>query len=89
MSIIRKQYFVNEEDNHGITVEADDKFFVVPTSGNPTVLEDVFQTLTVGTEVTKNTTFAEIVIKAAAVQADSCSDAEAAESALGMLISAN
>lgn len=70
-------------------VEEGDSFKVVVTSGNPTVLEDVFQTLTVGTEVTKDTTFTDIVIKAAAVQADSCSDAEAAESALGMLISAN
>lgn len=83
------KYYVYQGTKATGTVEADDKFFVVPTSGNPTVLEDVFQTLTVGTEVTKNTTFAEIVIKAAAVQADSCSDAEAAESALGMLISAN
>ena len=83
------KYYVYQGTKATGTVETDDAFKVVPTSADPTVLEDVFQTLTVGTDVTAETKFENIVIKAAAVQADSCSDTEAAKTALEMLINAD
>ena len=83
------KYYVYQGTKATGTVETGDAFKVVPTSANPTVLEDVFQTLTVGKTVTAETKFENIVIKAAAVQADSCVDDEAAKTALEMLINAD
>ena len=69
-----------------VAEKVDDSFAIISASKtDDIVLKDVFHTLTVGTDVTADTTFKEIVIKAAAVQADNCSDAEAAKTALGML----
>jgi len=83
------KYYVYQGEKATGTVEANDSFKVVPNAPTDTVLEDVFQTLTVGTEVTAETEFTDIVIKAAAVQADSCADDDAAKTALEMLLSAN
>jgi len=75
-------------------VEAGDEYLVVPTDTvNPTVLEDVFKTLKVSTSLNPErdkegkiiNPFFDIVIKAAAVQADSCSDYDAGKTALEML----
>lgn len=67
------------------TIESGDTFKVVAKSAADTVLEDVFETVSVGADVNEDTEFSDIVIKAAAVQADSCADADAAKTALGML----
>lgn len=83
------KYYVYQGEKATGTVEENDSFKVVPNATTDTVLEDVFQTLTVGTDVTADTTFTDIVIKAAAVQADSCADNDAAKTALEMLLSAN
>lgn len=80
------KYYVYDGAKGTGTIEADDAFKVVPATaaGQQIVLEDVFTQVQVG-NVTGTVTFSDIVIKAAAVQADSCSDGEAAATALGML----
>lgn len=66
--------------------EAGDSFAVVAKSNEQVVLEDVFTTVTFGTDIDEDTDFVPVIIKAAAVQADSCSDDAAAVTALGMLL---
>ncbi len=78
-------YYVYQGAKATGDVETGDSFKVVAKSAADAVLEDVFETVSVGTQVNAETTFADIVIKAAAVQADSCADADAAKTALGML----
>lgn len=77
-------YYVYQGTKATGTVETDDTFKVVPTSVADTVLEDVFQHVQVG-NVSGNTTFSNIVIKAAAIQADSQSDEDVAKTALANL----
>lgn len=78
-------YYVYQGTKATGTPETGDSFSVVAKSAADVVLEDVFQTVSVGTSVSEETDFEDIVIKAAAVQADSCADADAAKTALGML----
>lgn len=78
-------YYVYQGTKATGTIEANDVFKVVPTSATDTALEDVFETLLVGEDITESVAFSDIVIKAAAVQADNCSDIDAATTALGML----
>lgn len=98
-------YYVYQGEKATGTIESGDTFKVVSTKAFnedgeeisvDVKLEDVFQTLTVGTDVKQvldeegnDITFSAIVIKAAAVQADSCSDDDAAKTALEMLINAD
>lgn len=79
-------YYVYQGDFGTGEVEDNDAFVVVPCDAeNATVLEDIFETITISAELTEETEFSDIVIKAAAVQADSCTDAAAANTALSML----
>lgn len=67
-------------------IEDGDTFLVVPNDKeNETVLEDIFETITISNGISETTEFSDIIIKAAAVQADSCADTDAAVTALGML----
>lgn len=77
-------YYVYDGIKGTGVVETDDAFKVVPNANTNTVLEDVFEHVQVG-NVEGSTTFTDIVIKAAAVQADSATDADAATTALGLL----
>lgn len=79
------KYYVYAGANATGTVEEQDTFKVVAASAEDTVLDDVFETVTVGIDVNQDTVFKNIVIKASAVQADNCSDEEAAKAALEML----
>lgn len=67
------------------TVESGDSFSVVATSENDVILEDVFQHVQAGTNLERKTEFSDIVVKAAAVQADNATDMDAAKTALGLL----
>ena len=79
-------YYVYSGDNATGTVEENDAFKVVATSATDTVLDDVFEKVTFSGTINADTVFENIVIKAAAVQADYCSDEDAAKTALGMLV---
>lgn len=77
-------YYVYKGTEATGTVETGDTFKVVPTSTEDTVLEDVFQHVQVG-NVSGDTTFSDIVIKAAAIQSDSQKDLDVAKEALAKL----
>lgn len=78
-------YYVYKGEKATGIKDANDELGVVPTSDKAQVLEDVFEHVQVGANVQLGTTFDDIVIKAAAVQADSVTDAEATKTALDLL----
>lgn len=79
------EYYVYKGSKANGTVESGDSFSVVATSEDDVILEDVFQHVQAGTGVNSETVFSDIVVKAAAVQADNATDTDAAKTALGLL----
>lgn len=80
-----KYYVYKGAKSTSTEIEEEDQFGVIATSVDPVVLEDVFEHVQAGSNLTKETTLSPIVVKAAAVQSDSVTDEIAAQTALGLL----
>ena len=82
------KYYVYSGPDYAVDPETGDKFTVIGSIefNEVKVLPDIFTHVKVADDVKEDVEFSDIVIKAAAVQADSVTDAEAAKTALEMLI---
>lgn len=79
------KYYVYSGTKANGTPEVGDEFKVVPSNIGITTLESVFTKVQAANDLSSKTEFSDIVVKAAAVQADSATDEDAAKTALGML----